>query len=386
MQSNNTNVQIYQRCTRCIMDTSAMEITFDESGVCNFCSEFIEKSGNLIYEDEVRKNARLELLVKLVKEQGRNKPYDCIVGVSGGVDSSWSLVQAKRLGLRPLAVHMDNGWNSELAQNNISNLVRGLSVDLYTHVINWEEYRALMLAFFEADVIDVELLYDNAMLAVCYQQARKFGVKYILSGSNLATEGMRMPKDWNWYKRDVRNITTLAKNFGNVHIKSFPTHSTLDFILDTVIRGVHWVSFLDYLPYNKSKVLDVLEDEYNFKRYPFKHYESIFTRFYQGYLLPQKFGVDKRLIHFSTLIISGQMTRDDAIVALADIPYSSQMDLENDKRYFLKKMGWSEENLSSYLERPGIPHDRYASERSFHEFLVALIGPNLKKRLREIKL
>jgi N-acetyl sugar amidotransferase len=344
------------------MDTSAQEITFDDNGICNFCTEFLERSSHIIHENEQLKKQRLELFVETVKKAGRGKTYDCVVGVSGGVDSSWTLVEVKRLGLRPLAVHMDNGWNSELAQNNIANLLQGLGLDLYTHVIDWEEYRALMQAFFDADVIDIELLYDNAMLAVCYQQARKFGIKHILSGSNQATEGMQMPKAWNWYKWDVRNIKALANRFGGVRIKTFPTHSTLDFILDEFVRGIRWIPFLDYLPYNKSEALDVLEREYGYKRYPFKHYESIFTRFYQGYILPRKFGVDKRLLHLGTLVASGQMERAVALEGLAGIPYSSQQDLESDIRYFLKKMGWTEADLASYIARPEVRHDAYRSE------------------------
>lgn len=200
---NSLNERPYQQCTHCVMDTTAADITFDKKGVCNHCKEFLERSSHIIHENLDTKEARLQELIERVKASGIGKPYDCIVGVSGGVDSSWTLVEVKRLGLRPLAVHMDNGWNSELAQNNIANLVRGLDVDLYTYVIDWNEYRELMQAFFDADVIDVELLYDNTMLAVNYQQAANYGLKYILAGSNQATEGMRMPPGWNWFKYDM---------------------------------------------------------------------------------------------------------------------------------------------------------------------------------------
>jgi N-acetyl sugar amidotransferase len=382
-QSNPVNERPYQRCSRCVMDTSAAGITFDNDGICNFCTEFLERSSHIIHEDEQAKEQRLERFVETVKSAGKGKTYDCVVGVSGGVDSSWTLAEVKRLGLRPLAVHMDNGWNSELAQNNIANLVQGLGLDLYTHVIDWEEYRALMQAFFDADVIDVELLYDNAMLAVCYQQARKFGVKYILSGSNQATEGMRMPKAWNWYKRDVRNIKALAKRFGGVRIKTFPTHSTLDFILDEFVRGIRWISFLDYLPYNKFGALDVLERDYGYKRYPFKHYESIFTRFYQGYILPRKFGVDKRLLHLGTLVAAGQMSREEALEGLAGIPYPSGQDQDSDIRYFLKKMGWSEADLDAYIARSEVRHDAYGSENGTYELLLKIMGPTIKQKVKQ---
>ncbi len=360
------------------MDTSASEIVFDSNGTCNFCSEFLERSSHIIDEAPDKKRRRLERLVNQVKKDGKRKTYDCIVGVSGGVDSSWTLVEVKRLGLRPLAVHMDNGWNSELAQNNIANLVKSFSVDLYTHVINWHEYRGLMQSFFDADVIDVELLYDNAMLAVCYQQARKYGIKYIMSGSNQITEGMRMPQGWNWYKRDARNIRALAKTFAGIRIKSFPLYSTVDLVVDSFIRGIKWISFLDYLPFNKFDALDALETHYGYKRYPFKHYESIFTRFYQGYLLPEKFGVDKRLLHLGTVVASGQMSRADALKALEGIPYPSQQDLDNDISYFLKKMGWSRIDLTNYIDRPEVMHDAYPSEKKY--FILAKKMFNIVRR------
>lgn len=356
-----TPTQNHQQCTRCVMDTTAGDITFDEAGVCSYCTEFLQRSSHIIHEASDQKEARLNALVARVKAQGQGKPYDCIVGVSGGVDSSWTLVEVKRLGLRPLAVHMDNGWNSELAQNNISNLVQTLGVDLYTHVIDWEEYRGLMQAFFDADVVDVELLYDNAMLAVNYELAKKYKLKHILSGTNEATEGMRMPPKWNWFKYDKKNIYALAK-LNNVKIKSFPSVGTFDYIANKIIRGIEWVPFLDNLDYQKSSALNNLVKYYNYKPYPYKHYESIFTRFYQGYILPNKFSVDKRRIHFSTLIASGQMTRDEAVQGLQGMAYASEDDLKEDINYFIKKMRWSISDLTEYISRDEVDHKYYGSE------------------------
>lgn len=364
--------QNHQQCTRCVMDTTAADITFDEAGVCSYCTEFLQRSSHIIHEASDQKEARLNALLARVKAQGQGKPYDCIVGVSGGVDSSWTLVEVKRLGLRPLAVHMDNGWNSELAQNNISNLVQTLGVDLYTHVIDWEEYRGLMQAFFDADVVDVELLYDNAMQAVNYQQASKFGIKSILAGTNEATEGMLMPPGWNWFKHDKRNIYALAKRGGVKAHQSFPAIGTLDFMRFKFVRGIQWISFLDYLPFNKFEALDALEANYGYKRYPYKHYESVFTRFYQGYILPKKFGVDKRKLHLSTLVASGQLSREDALQGLEGIAYQSEQDLDQDLRYFLKKMKWSEQDLSHYLARSPVPHDHYPSEKGLWLWLAKL--------------
>jgi N-acetyl sugar amidotransferase len=354
------------------MDTSARDIVFDVNGVCNYCTEFLERSGQLRNPNPAARQLALDNFVAKVKAAGRRKRYDCVVGVSGGVDSSWTLVQVVKLGLRPLAVHMDNGWNAELAQNNIANLVRGLRVDLHTHVINWVEYRSLMQAFFDADVIDVELLYDNAMLAVNYRQAAKQGVRFILAGTNHATEGMRFPPGWNWLKYDKRNIKALARQFGGVRVETFPAIGTLGYVWHELVRRIRWVSFLDFLEYNKFEALRILEGEYGYKPYPYKHYESIFTRFYQGWILPHKFGVDKRRLHLSTLVASGQMTREAAVRDTEGLPYPSAAALEEDKQYFVKKMGWTRDELAVYLARPEKSHMTYPSERRLWTFLVRI--------------
>jgi len=279
-------------------------------------------------------------------------------------------------------VHMDNGWNSELAQNNIENLVRSLKVDLFTYVIDWDEYRNLMQSFFDANVIDVELLYDNAMMAVNYQQASKYKVKYILSGSNLATEGMRMPKQMNWFKFDKRNIKSIAKKFGGIKIKTFPSIGTLDYLWFEFCKRIRWVPFLDYFDYNKSQTLEILIKKYNFKPYPYKHYESIFTRFYQGYILPKKFKVDKRILHLSTLIISNQMKREQALTNIKLSPYQTDTQLNEDKIFFLKKMNWTEEQLKNYINKTEKSHSLYKSEKSFYYFLVAIYKMIFGKKKR----
>jgi N-acetyl sugar amidotransferase len=346
------------------MDVSAKDIAFDLDGNCNYCSEYLAHLDVLDHQGDGSAATidGLGDLVDAVKKGGEGKAYDCIVGVSGGVDSSWALVKAVELGLRPLAVHMDNGWNSNLAVSNISNLIEGLGVDLVTYVINWDEYRSLMSAFFEADVIDIELLYDNALHEVCYSQAKKYGVRYILSGSNFSTEGLRMPKSWAWgNKWDGRNILKIASR-SKVKIRTFPLFTTAKWLAYTYIQHIQWVPFLDFFPYNKEKVLKVLEADYGYVRYPYKHYESVFTRFYQGYLLPIKFGVDKRRVHLSSLIASGQMDRSMAIKDLNKPPYASDSELAIDLKFFLKKMGWSDEALSNYLARPEMSHEKYGSD------------------------
>jgi len=346
------------------MDTTASDIQFDENGNCNYCNEFIEKCSGIINEKPVEKRERLNRFVKNVKEEGKGKPYDCIIGVSGGVDSSWVLVKAVELGLRPLAVHMDNGWNSELAQNNIERLVKELGVDLFTYVIDWNEFRDLQESFFDADVVDIELLTDNAIAAINYQKARKLGIKYIISGSNTATEGVRMPPTWAAInKHDKTNILNIWKQFGKgTSLKSFPIYGAWDYVLDTFFRKIEWVRFLDFLDYKKSKALEVLSSEYGYVPYPYKHYESIFTRLYQGIILPKKFNVDKRKNHLSALILSGEMSRDEAMEKLSQIPYTSQSAMEEDLQYFLKKFRWKRGQFKEYLKRPAVPHSTYGEE------------------------
>ncbi len=353
------------------MDAAVPNISFDREGRCNYCSDMLARSSSVLFASTVEREARRGELVERVKQAGKGRRYDCIVGVSGGVDSSWALHAVLELGLRPLATHMDNGWNSELAQHNIEQLITRLGVDLHTHVIDWREYRKLMQAFFDADVVDVELLYDNAMTAVNMQAASRYGVKYILTGVNQATEGMRMPPGWNWFKRDRRNIRAIWRRFGDGGaLPTFPAIGTWQDLYYTHVRGVHWVSFLDYFEYDKPKALELLQNRYDYKPYPYKHYESVFTRFYQGYILPKKFGIDKRKLHLSTLVVSGQMTREQALRDLEGIAYPSEAALEQDIAYFIKKMGWSRQQLEDYLARPGKPHDLYGSERAAYRLLV----------------
>lgn len=355
-------------CNRCVVDNTVVGVVFDSENVCNFCSEFLERNNSFIGQTKEDQELKFNGLISAIKEAGKNKKYDCVVGVSGGVDSSWVLINAVKNGLRPLAVHMDNGWNSELAQNNISNLLENLGVDLHTHVIDWSEYRSLMQAFFDADVVDVELLYDNAMLAVNYQSAKKFGVKYILSGNNIATEGMKMPNGWNHLKFDKRNIKGISKAKKGPKINSFPAIGTIDRFKFEYIYGIKWTDFLDYTSFNKDNALSELELNYGYKPYPYKHYESIFTRFYQGYILPNKFKIDKRKIHLSNLVITNQMSRDLALTKLEEIPYPSLRDLEEDMEYFIKKMNWSHEKLNEYISRSEIPHREFPSEVGLWNF------------------
>jgi N-acetyl sugar amidotransferase len=376
----------YQMCNRCLMDTTVVDIKFDTYGNCNYCNEFLQNNSQNSNSTQGKHEKELESFVQKMKEDGISGHYDCVVGVSGGVDSSWVLVKAVELGLRPLAVHMDNGWNSELAQHNIENLIHKLNVDLYTYVIEWDEYKKLMQAFFDAHVIDIEILYDNAAIAVVYKAAIENKVKYILSGSNISTEGLTMPSSWNWYKLDEKNIKDIAWRFGKVRLNSFPSINQFKLFINNHFRSVKTYLLLNYLSYNKEEALEVLEIKYDYKPYAYKHYESIFTRFYQGYILPEKFKVDKRRVHLSTLVLTGQISREEALNKIKETPYPSIDNLKDDKTYFLKKMGWTDEQLEQYINSPEVSHSAYKSEREYWDNFLDKFYPlflKLKNILRK---
>ncbi len=358
-------------CTRCVMDSSVDDIVFDSEGVCNYCKDFAVslEAAHMNLSDSI---AHRNEFLNQVRASGRGRAYDCVVGVSGGVDSSYALYLAVRNGLRPLAVHLDNGWNSEVAAHNIATIVRTLGVDLYTHVIDWEENRDMQLSFFRAHVVDIEMLMDNAMQALNYQQAARYSLKYILSGENAATEGLPMPKSWVHYKRDVRNIRSIHKRFGRVPIKTHPLLSTAKHLWYKWIRGIHWISFLDYFRYDKSEALSVLQREMGYKPYPYKHYESVFTRFYQAHILPRKFGYDKRRVHLSALIVSEQMSRDEALDLLATPPYPDVREEKQDRLFVMKKLGFTEQEFEEYLGMPGVRHAVYGSEWGPYRTLVKM--------------
>ena len=354
----------FQVCKNCIMDTTAENIVFDQNGICNFCKDFKKRQISL-----ANNKKKLDELINVIKMDGKNKKYDCIIGVSGGVDSSFALIKACDLGLRPLAVHLDNGWNSELAQNNISKLIRKCGVDLYTHVINWKEYRNLQQAFFDADVIDTELLMDNAMLAINYKMANKYKIKYILSGTNTATEGFSIPTNWSWFKNDAKNIRLITKKFSKQKIKTFPLFGTIDFIYFEIIKKIQWVLFPDYFNYSKEEAINLLKNRIDYRPYPYKHYESIFTRFYQAYILPKKFGVDKRKLHLSNLIISKEISRENALKILQQPTYPTIEEEKKDIKYFKKKMKWTDNDLEKYLSKKEKNHSIYGTEKYLWEKL-----------------
>ena len=346
-------------CARCLMNDSDPEIVFDSRGICNHCLEFEERKSKLP-QDEFEKKRALQKQLDQIKAARKGKRYDCIVGVSGGVDSSYVALLAKRWGLNPLLIHLDNGWNSELSVSNIEKLVNFTGFDLYTRVLNWQEFRRLQRSFFDADVIDLELLTDHAIFATLYEQARKNKVKYILSGENFETEAI-LPLAWVWRKTDARNIKAISAIYGNAKIRDFPLCGTLKRAVYQFGGFAQSIPILNLLSYDKEKAIAELENEVGWVRYSGKHYESVFTRFYQGVILPKKFSVDKRIAHLSTLINSGQLSRRQAELLVSQSDYPEELQ-RADRELVCKKLSFSDGELESYLQRPGKPHSTYATD------------------------
>jgi len=315
----------------------------------------------------------------------RGKDFDCVIGVSGGLDSSYLLAKSVELGLRPLAVHMDNNWNSSMASRNIRRLLDKLAIPLITVVTDWQTQKNLQLAFINSDVIDVELLYDNALHSVCYGVARQFGVKAILGGANSATEGVEIPTSWNWRKFDGRNIRSIAKRSG-VESKGYPIFSTLEWLYNTLILRIKWTSLLDSMPeYGNEEALSYLTANYEYTPYGNKHYENVFTRFYQGHILPTKFGIDKRKPHLSSEIVAGKMTREEALVALQRPIYETEASLELDYQYVVTKLEMSENEMEAYLSREAKSQAAFKRDRVLESLIPSLLGfrKNVLKLFRQ---
>lgn len=343
----------YRICKRCIMDTTDPEIGFDANGICNHCRRYYKIASKNLF-DTKKGERKLKEIVNSIKGDGKNKKYDCILGVSGGLDSSYVAYLAKKFGLRVLLVHVDNGWNSEISEKNIENIVKKTNFYIYKYKIDWEEFKDLQRSYFKASVVDIEVITDHAIPAVIYGLAVKRRIKYILAGGNIATETI-MPKSWNYIKADARNIKAIHKRFGIRKLKSFPLLSILKRGYYKNILGIKTIKVLNYIDYNRSKAMKILEREFDWKYYGKKHYESIFTRFYQAYILPRKFGIDKRRAHLSNLICSGQITRQKALEEMKREICPPEL-LEKDKKYVLNKLGFSEEEFEKLMNEEQKSH------------------------------
>ncbi|MDA9358860.1 N-acetyl sugar amidotransferase [Flavobacteriaceae bacterium] len=339
-----TNQQI---CTTCVMDISDPEITFNEAGVCNHCLNFENTKKNWFPNKEGQK--KLEAYLSQIKKSCQNQEYDCIIGLSGGIDSTYLALKAKDWGLRPLVIHVDAGWNSELAVSNIEKIVKHCNYDLHTEVIDWTAMKNLHLAYLKSGISNQDVPQDHIFFSTLYHYATKNNIKYILSGGNIATESI-FPASWHGSAMDAINLKAIYKRFGQT--KSLKNYKTINFfkyyIYFPFVYRMRVLRPLNFMPYDKREALKELE-QIGYKKYVGKHGESIFTKFFQTYYLPKKFGCDKRRPHLSSLIVSGQLTREEALIELDKPLYSSET-IKNEKAYIAKKLGLSLEGLDELIE------------------------------------
>jgi len=366
----------YQICTNCVMDTTDSKIQFDANGICDHCNDFYKNVLPNWHTDE-QGRARLEEIVAEIKKKGRRNEFDCLLGISGGVDSSFMLhIMVKEFGLRPLVFHVDGGWNTEISVHNINVMIDKLCLDLYTEVIDWEEMRDLQLAFFKAGVPHIDIPQDHAFIAVLYKYANKYNVKYIFNGGNFSTECIRNPMEWLYYGTDMAQIKDIHRRFGTIPLKNYPLSPILKhkFYL-RYIKRIKVIKPLNYIPYIKKDAIKLLSETYGWKNYGQKHFESRFTRFYEGYWLPVKFGYDTRKVQYSSLILTGQMTRDEALERLK-VPAYEQETIADDFKYIATKLNITEEELRSYMDAPNKTYKDYKNRE-----IMFVLGAKILKAI-----
>jgi len=349
------------------MDTTDSKIKFDENGVCDHCNTYysdIEPNWN----PNDKGWAEITKIAEDIKKEGEGKDFDCIIGMSGGIDSSYLVYLAKeKLGLRPLVFHVDAGWNSQQAVHNIESIVDKLELDLYTEVIDWEEMKDLQLAFFKAGVSHTDTPQDHSFFATMYKFASKYKIKHILTGGNYSTECVRNPLEWMYYQSDSRQIKDIHKKFGTIPLKKFQLTNILwHKVYLPYVKGIKVIRPLDYMPYDKEKATCFLEDELGYQRYAQKHFESRFTKFYEGYWLLKKFGYDTRRVQYSSLILTGQMTREEALEKLKHDPCDAQT-YAQEFEYIATKLGISEDELRGYFEAPNKTFRDYKSQQFIYD-------------------
>jgi len=367
----------YQICTNCIMDTSDPKIIFDENGWCDYCNNFHSSILPHWHPDESSEHEIMRIVDK-IKRDGKGKAHDCLIGISGGVDSSYVAYAAKeKFGLRPLLYHVDAGWNTQISANNIEKLVDGLGLDLHTEVVNWEEMKDLQLAFFKAQVAHIDTPQDHAFFASLYNFASKNKFKYILTGANYSTECVREPLEWHYHASDLKQLKDIHKKFGTSPLKTFPLANILTYkIYYRFVKGVRVVKPLNYIPYIKEEAMHLLVNKYGWQKYAHKHYESRFTRFYEGYWLPEKFGFDKKRAHFSSLILTKQMTRDEALKKISMKAYDDET-IAQDFEYIANKLGITVKELKDIMEGPNRSYRDYKNQMAVMELgtkILRIIG------------
>ena len=358
----------YNMCSRCVMDTTDPKIYFNSKNECSHCQYFDKFISEKIFENKNRYK-EIKKIIKQIKSYGRNKKYDCIIGLSGGADSSFVAYKIHNWGLNPLVVHVDAGWNSELAVKNIENICKKLKLDLVTHIVNWEDIKNLQIAFLKSGVINQDTPQDHAYFAALYHYAVKSNIKYIISGGNFATESI-LPTAWGYDAMDATHIKYISKTFSKEKLNNFPIINFFSYFINyPFLRKMKVIRPLDYINYNKEEAIKTLQREFDWKSYSGKHYESQWTKFFQGYYLPYKFGYDKRKAHLSSLILSNQISREDAIKELKRCIYQDK-NLIDEKEFIAKKLNINLSELDNLLNNNCVDYSLY---------------PNHQKKLKRFK-
>lgn len=347
----------YQICTECVMDTTDPEITFDSEGICNHCKDAKVMGKSVWFPNKIGQK-KLDSLIQKIKSDGQGKRYDAIVGLSGGVDSSYLVYKAKQWGLRLLALHVDAGWNNEIAEKNVKEICKYANIDLEVVRIDWEDMKEMQLAFLRAAVPNQDIPQDHAFFATLYTYAVKNNIQYVLNGSNWETENI-LPKSWGYNAMDGKHIKDIYRKHGNKKLKSYPIMNLYKLkIYFPIVKKMKIVKPLNLIPYNKEEAMKELEEKTGWKYYGGKHYESIWTKFFQSYYLPTKFNFDKRKAHLSSLIVSGQITREEALYELKKSPYDSTT-LEDEKKKVAEKLEISLDELNSLVTIKNRTHSEY---------------------------
>jgi len=358
------------------MDTTDPDIIFNEKGECNHCTEFLDKRIKHNYQG-IESDLELKRLITEMKKAGKGREYDCIIGLSGGIDSCYAAYIAKQNGLRVLAVHMDNGWNSEEAVLNIKNVAKKLGIDYESYVLDWEEFKDLQLAFLKASVPEAETPTDMAIPASWHRIAAKYNVKYIISGGNFATEGI-LPRCWHYNAKDTKYFNFIQRSFGSKNLKKFPVFGYQQEMYYKLVKGIKIIYLLNYVPYSKKDAMEFLQQELDWRYYGGKHYESKYTGFIQSYYLLKKFGIDYRRATLATQICTGEVKREDALKEL-EIPPYNEVKSQLEKEYIVKKLGVSLEEFERIIQSTPKWYRDYPNDEKRLSFIYDMYRKLFKK-------
>ena len=355
-------------CHICLLNESIQGVSLDNSNICNFCREF-KKYRFFFDKSERYKSTKLKKISREIRSKTKGEKYNCLIGVSGGIDSSYLVYLAKKMNLRTLLVHFDNGWNSLIAIKNIYKLSKYTGFTLKTYVIDWDEFRSLQRSYIKSGVIDVEMLTDHAIGATLIKIAKEENIKFVLSGENFSTEN-GMPSSWTWQKIDKKNIESINKSYENIKISKFPIINYFNYLITLFFSKIKFIKILNEIHYEKYKSIEILKEKVDFLEYENKHDESVFTKFYQSYYLPKRFGIDKRVAHLSALIRNDEITKEAAKKLLQKTLDTKE--LKNEKKFVCEKLGFTLNEMEELVNQPTKHHKDFGSDIRYLTFLFKI--------------